>query len=229
MFGFSKGEKVEDKLKLALDLLGYFKLGTGQPSKNALDIIKKAKDKHELLDKIIDLCKDVNKPIAYLNIACAYELKGAKFRPQCIEYFNKFLSNPILDKTNEIHLIQHFYNITNEKLNLAVIFERLGSAYEGEYDFENALKCYMKSYNINPYECPIYVRLAGIYSKMNNLDKSIDILKSAKISPYYKVCEWDLGEGQVYKDESFIQVIDNYLNTYEEKKKKGYVYNPRKK
>ena len=163
MLRFYKGKEHVDKLKLASELLESFSLSNKSPSKDVLDIIRQAKDKHDILDKIIDLCKDINKPSAYLNIAYSYNLKGTKYRSKSIEYFNKFLSNPILYKINGRSTVQKVYNITTEKLKLANAFKVLSLSYKGEYDFDNAIKRYLNSYDINPYFTQVIDTLLNEY------------------------------------------------------------------
>lgn len=203
----------KEKLSLASELLQYFYLSSGSFSKKALHIIKAAKDKNDILDEVIDLCKNINAFEAYNNIAKAYELKGAKFRNQEIETYN---------------LIFEKYQNFKGSYDL---FDKLGQAYEGEYEFEKALNCYLKAYNLQPSAPPIYCRLAQIYSKMNNLDMSISILTKAKKSQYYepKLSFISPIDKSKHYDNTFKLVIDSHLKKYEEKKEKGYVYKPRKK
>lgn len=227
MFDFFKRNNNEKNLKPSSDIITSLGLSTTQPSK---EVIKSTKDKNKLANKIIDLCKNIESPIAYYNIAYAYRMKGSEYRVKVIEYLNKFLSNPKFDKLSEHFSIQQFYNISTFNLKLAGAYIFLGETYEEEYEFEKALNCYMKSYNIDPYESPIYCCIANIYRKMNNLDKAIEFLKNAKESKYYKVYEWKNPiVNKTYKDDTFIKVIDNYLNDLKNKKEKDYIYRPRKK
>ena len=218
----------QSDLQLASDLTSAFSLGFPPKSKEAIKFIEKATDRKEIADKIISLCIDINDPRAYHYIAMSYGIKGTKFRPKVIEFLNKYLQNPVFENVNRHYSTEQFYNITNKEIELGVVYENLGSAYEGEYDFENALTSYLKAYEINPYNTPIYCRLATIYSKMHNLDKSISLLKEAKRSAYYKVLKWTDVAGIKRTDNTFKTVIDDQLKNYESKKDKGYIYKPRK-
>ena len=227
MFNIFKN-KDEDNLRLAAELLDYFSLTTEQFSDESIKIIKQAKNKDDILDKVIELCINIKKSAAYLNIATAYKLKGIKYRTEVIKYYNKFLENPVFLKTNKKYGIQLYQDIMVEDIELPNIYMSLGNAYEGKYDFENALNSYKKSCKIDPSNQGIYCCIARIYSKMNKLDESINILKEAKNSKYYKINTTKILD-KVYTDDTFIKVIDDYLNDYENKKKRGYIYRPRKK
>ena len=163
IFKFNQEKEPVDKLKLASELLESFSLSTKNPSKDVSDIIRQAKDKNDILDNIIDLCKDINKPIAYLNIVYSYKLKGTKYSSMYIEYCDKFLSNPIFDKINKRSTVQQFSNITTEKIKLANAFKKLSIDYNGEYDFDNAMKSYLNSYDINPHFTQVIDSLLNEY------------------------------------------------------------------
>jgi tetratricopeptide (TPR) repeat protein len=218
--------KDEANLKLASELLKAFNLDCLPTTKKALKIINNATTKKEIADKIISLCIDIDASKAYHYIASAYEFKGTKFRLKVIEFLNKFLQNPIFDDIDRHYRAQRFYKITTKEIELSNVYENLGNAYEGEYDFNNALTCYLRSYEINPCDTRIYCRLARIYSKMNDLDKSISLLKEAKFSNYYIVLKWTNILGENCTDSTFSTVIDSQLNYYEGKKKRGYIYKP---
>lgn len=227
MFNIFKNKK-EDNLRLASELLEYFSLTTKQFSKESMKIIKHAKNKDDILDKAIELCVNAKEPAAYLNIAEAYRLKGTKYRSEAIKYYNKFLENPVFMKTNKKYAIQAYQNITTENIELSNVYMNLGNAYEGQYDFEKALKMYKESQKIDPSNQIIYCCIARVYSKMNKLDESINILRKAKSSKYYKINATTI-LNKVYKDDTFAKVIDSYLKDYEDKKERGYIYRPRKK
>lgn len=220
--------KDEDNLKLSAELLKGFSLGFQPNSKEAIRFIEKATNNEEIADKIISLCMENDTPKAYHYIASAYGFKGVKFRPKVIEFLNKFLQNPIFEDTDKHYSTQQFYDIKSKEIELSIVYESLGRAYEGEYEFEEALSCYLKSYEINPYDTPIYCCLAGVYSKMHDLDKAISLLKEAKYSRYYKVLKWTNIIGEKCTDDTFSKVIDNQLMDYEGKKERGYVYKSRK-
>lgn len=220
--------KDESNLELASDLLKAFSLEHEPTTKKAIKFIKKVTNKKEIADKIISLCIEIDASKAYHYIASAYEFKGTKFRSKVIEFLNKFLQNPIFDDDDEHYKTQQFYNITNEEIELSNVYENLGTAYEGEADFENALTYYLKSYEINPYDVRIYCRLAKIYSKMHDLDKSINLLNEAMYSSYYTVLKWTNTAGERCTDNTFSTVIDSQIKYYEGKKNRGYIYKPLK-
>ena len=84
-----KDNDVDDNLEFAQALFDCLKLSVGFGSegsiqKKAKEFVKNAKDRHEVLDKIIDLCQGIENPKAYRIIATAYAWKGAKYRSQAI-------------------------------------------------------------------------------------------------------------------------------------------------
>ncbi|HOJ48544.1 MAG TPA: hypothetical protein PLD48_06740, partial [Bacillota bacterium] len=195
-----KDNDVDDNLEFAQALFDCLKLSVGFGSegsiqKKAKEFVKNAKDRHEVLGKVIELCQGIENPEAYYLIGTAYIWKGAKFRQQAIFYLEKFLSLS--------------YPETN---TLFRIYIDLGKAYEGEYDFYNALRYYLEAKNVNPSISPSYAHIATIYVKMNKLDEAIKFLKDAKKLPYYKprkiVSPID---GKVSYDDTFKIVIDSYL------------------
>jgi tetratricopeptide (TPR) repeat protein len=220
--------KNESNLELASDLLKAFSLDYQPTTKKAIKFIKSITNKKEIADKIISLCIEIDASKAYHYIASAYEFKGTKFRSKVIEFLNKFLQNPIFDDVNKHYSVQQFYNITTNEVELSNVYENLGTAYEGEYDFKKALTCYSKSYEINPYDARIYCHLAKIYSKMQDLDKSITLLKEAMYSNCYTVLKWTNVKGEKCTDSTFSTVIDSQIKYYEGKKDRGYIYKPLK-
>jgi len=227
MFEFFKA-KDKSNLMLASDLFNAVICGYLPTTKKAIDFIKIATNKKEIADKIISLCVGIETSKAYHYIASAYEFKGTKFRLKVIEFFNKFLQHPIFDDFDRHYFIQQFHNITTEQIELSSVYENLGNAYEGEYDFKNALFYYWESYKINPYDPPIYCHLSKVYSKMHDLDKSINLLKEATYSSYYTVLKWTNLKGDNCTNNTFSTVIDNQLKYYEGKKDRGYIYKPPK-
>jgi len=54
----------------------------------AKEMIEKATNRHKILDKIIELCSDIDTPRAYYLIGNAYIWKGAKYRKNATERAN---------------------------------------------------------------------------------------------------------------------------------------------
>ena len=227
MFKFFK-TKDKSNLLLATDLFKATICGYLPTTRKAINFIKKSNNKKEIADKIISLCIGIETSKAYHYIASAYKLKGTKFRLKVIEFLNKFLQNPIFDDFDRHYFIQQFHDITARQIELSSVYENLGSAYDGEYDFKSALFYYAKSNEINPYDTSIYCHLAKVYSKLNDLNKSISILKETTYSSYYTVLKWKNIKGDNCTDNTFSTVIDNQLKYYEGKKDRGYIYKPLK-
>ena len=94
------------------------------------------------------------------------------------------------------------------------IFSSLANLNEKEYMFENAIAYLKKLIAIdNDSNCADYIRIGDILIKIN-IDKAID---------YYE----NLKNGKVYYKNK--KIFDEAYRKVLEKKKKGYVYRPRKR
>ncbi|RKL63049.1 tetratricopeptide repeat protein [Thermoanaerobacteraceae bacterium SP2] len=238
MINFFKKRKLspEKRLELAKALFNNLNLGTGDDddennsNKEALKIIKQAKDRQEVLDKIIELCQDIENPVAYYLIGTAYTWKGAKYRTQAIPYLEKYVANPVEIEKAFYEREGEFIDGFSSGIVLSYVYSNLARCYEGEYIFDKALEYYQKALELDPSVASKYIHLANIYVKMNNLDKAIEVMQNAKNSKYYKtIKKVSPVDGTTICDNSFIYVIDNYLQGLYEKKQKGYVYKPRKR
>lgn len=168
-------------------------------------------DREKILFAEVELCKPFKTPMGYCIIANAYYFLGAKYRQNLIEYMTKYLENP--------EWIPHSEYFEDERSRyLSGRWGILGQAYEGEYQFEEALQAYNTEKEIAPEYPAAYVRIATVLSKMHRLDEAIEFLQEAKNTRYYR----EPGFGT-----TFNTVIDNYLTKFLGKKARGYVYKPR--
>ncbi|MDI6604078.1 MAG: tetratricopeptide repeat protein [Thermoanaerobacteraceae bacterium] len=227
-----KKKNIEDDLNLAQALFESLQLSIefsiDPIHKKAKQIVEKAKDRHEVLDKIIELCQNIEHPKAYYLIGTAYVWKGAKFRREAIYYLEKYLDNPVEIKksyySREGKLIDGF----TSGVQISFIYGDLGKCYEGEYEFEKALEYYQKAAELDPSVPSVYVHIAQVYAKMKNLDEAIKVLQEAKNSKYYTPIKTISPiDGSTHYDNTFKITIDNYLEDLKEKKEKGYIYKPR--
>ncbi|WP_446715248.1 tetratricopeptide repeat protein [Caloramator sp. Dgby_cultured_2] len=60
------------------------------------------------------------------------------------------------------------------------VYSDLGKCYEGEYDFDNALRCYKLANKMDPAMPSGYIRIAQIYTKLGQIDEAIKLLEQAK-------------------------------------------------
>lgn len=229
---FKYTPKFDKDLELAWNLIKQFYLG-GVVSEEARQFTQKAKSKHDVLDKAIKLCKNKIHPEAYFITARAYKLKGAKYRLEVIKNYNKYLKNPTFDRfggKSRIASIHKGGKWLTPKSELSDTYLHLGDAYSGEYQFDRALKCFEESLKLDPDNTSAYCRLAEVYYKLHNLDMSIKILEDAKKTKYYrKPRVWTSPvDKKKHIDETFKIVIDRKLEEYQDKKRRGQVYRPRK-
>jgi tetratricopeptide (TPR) repeat protein len=224
------------KLELAKILFDSLKLSVGfgnsnsQLNKIAEKILKEAKDRHKILDKIIELCKDIDDPKAYLIVGRAYVWKGAKFRKEAIKYLEKYLINPTEDSYEKGYVTRDGENVEiTLEIHLFWVYSDLGECYEGVYDFDNALRCYKLANKMDPAMPSGYIRIAQIYTKLGQINEAIKLLEQAKKTPYYQPKKVkNVLDNSYHIDDSFKVVIDNSLKDFINKKEKGYVYRPRK-
>lgn len=209
------GESIPKEIHLAMKIHSTLCVGVGFGVQHdplvqeTLDACNN--DRKSILLKEIELCKDFHNPMAFCTIANAYYFLGAAYRQQTIQYMTKYLKNPDWIPSAE-------YFDDDKDRYLSGRWGILGQAYEGEYQFEEALHAYQTERDIRPEYPAAYVHIATVLSKMNRLDEAIEFLGKAKTTRYYN--EPAFGS-------CFNTVIDSYLSKFENKKARGYVYRPR--
>ncbi|SDP30143.1 TPR repeat-containing protein [Paenibacillus sp. yr247] len=186
-------------------------------------------DKKEVCAKIIKACDGIEDPMGYYYQAIAYKWLGAKFRQEVILKNNKFLENPKFTFDPNRKTYKSGGVVVTQVDILFEIYKDLGEAFEGEYLFEESLAAYKKSLDLNESIPSIYCNLAQVYSKMNKLEESINILEQGKRSKYYEIKHFKTPLGDAVKDDTFVIVIDKHLREYKDKLAKGYIYKPRKR
>lgn len=187
-------------------------------------------DKKEVCAKIINACEGIEDPMVFYYQAVAYKWLGAKFRPEVILNNNKFLENPkfTFNPKNKTFNYSSGTVVTQVEIFFE-IYKDLGEAYEGEYLFEESLTAYKKAFELIDSRPSIYCNLAQVYSKMNKLEESINILEQGKRSKHYEIKHINTAFGDDIKDDTFVIVIDKHLREYKEKLAKGYIYKDRKR
>lgn len=159
--------------------------------------------RQEYFDKVIDVYEGTKNPKECFALAYAYMYKGAKYRPNAIKYFERYLLNPVK--------IEGYRGI----------YLDLGKLYEAEYDFTNAEK-YYKMYTERHKDITVgYTFLANLYTKID-IDKAIDFVSGVLVSEYaqdpmFNHCI------QVKYDELLKKKADGYV--YKPRKDEA-VYNP---
>lgn len=194
--------------EIALELFEPHNAG-GEVGKAAQRISKTCSNRHELLLKIIELCgDDPLTPKELYIVSGAYVQLGAKYRPQAIEYLEKYIATRA-----------SFGSVKeNAVYRKAAVYKDLGEAYEGEYQFDKAEQAYLMAEKIDPDTAAYSVCVSRIYTKTGDLHKALEYLNSKKATKNY------LSNFDEYRT-----VIDTFIDETEEKIKKGYVYKPRNK
>ena len=172
-------------------------------------------DRHKLFEKILEESQKYNDPLHCLACAYACHYSKVEYRKNAIEYFEKYLLNPIPCEISNFPLY--------------VIYSDLGEDYEAEYDFNNAEKYYKLSiqnrdqryYNSNTkqYDAfPQEIMLGRLYLKIGT-QNAVDYWKRLMDFDEYK-------NGDPNKSGFRRQVDREYKNALE-KHEKGYIYRPR--
>lgn len=164
---------------------------------------------------ILECYKDSQQPLDILAIALTYARMYVAERPLAIQYFEKYLQNP-MRPPKIFHIAYEDYSFSKgrDTYSLWHIFSTFADIYEKEYMFEKAIDCLKKCIKADNGTNPSdYTRIG------NNLIK-IDINQAEQ---YYIRLLND--ENLIKHKRNFAIALEDVLN----KKAKGYVYKPRKK
>lgn len=194
-------------------------------------MLNDCKTRQDILNKIIDLTIDANTPHKRYLLAMANIYSGAKYRQNTIHYINLYLNNPLYeDAWKHIH---HDINNTlqiERNLHISKMYSYLGKAYEGEYQFQEALNAYQTAIKFDPASPLAIIDSSNILVKMNQLNEALTFLKSFTNSPYYvRKNKKTTLDGKTYYDNWYKSSIDNAISDVKAKIKNGYKYKPRKK
>ena len=162
----------ESKIELCKSIIQSTWLSIGGSSKyqSFINSLQNNKQKGAFIKDIIG---GYETPDAWYCLAIAYQLQGAKFRPEQIKYARKLLdSGQPLDR------------ITTE-----YIYNLLADAYEGEYMFEEAIEVRKKMLSKHEDYNPARIKIAHLMVKQNRIDEAIkyleEIHKNLKSNPIY--------------------------------------------
>lgn len=208
--------KVNQNIELALQICNYYQGGVVSPpyTYKVQRLIKKCGSKKDCLMAAINLCGNPITPKQLYIVSTCYVLAGASYRPQAIEFLNKYINvGAVWEGTPRSNITIDGYTINQLKINKASVYCDLGKAYEGEYQFDNALISYSNSLKCDPSYTPAISYSADIYVKKNLIDSGLNFLKSYRNSPF--------------KDVRLI--ASEKTKELKDKKSKGYVYRPRKR
>ena len=180
-------------------------------------VLKPCVTRAERFVKVAELCKPAETCEELYFISKSYMWAGATYRPLAIEYLKKYIEAGAFWEGLPSGVIKmEGYEVDQKIANIADVYTNLGSCYEGEYMFSEALECFKNAYSLTPYFCGNIIKSVQVYIKMNNLQGALDFLESTKNNAYYALLD--------YKNS-----IDKCHSDVEEKIKKGYIYKPRKK
>jgi len=154
-----------------------------------------------LSESLIDVYKETKNPWDNLSVAWAYNNLGAKYRLKAIEYYEKFLGNPLFPKI-----------VGHNPFSMWSIHSSLATLYEKEYNFEVAIsylkQCISDNNGSNPAD---FTRIGDILVKID-VHKGVEFFRYLIDSPFYEQHKY-----------TFDCALKNVL----EKEQRGYVYRPR--
>ena len=217
---------------LAKDLFDSLCQGSKGQSKEARRIIKSAHSKQEILNICINTFEKFDTPQSRYLLVMACESSNVSMRKKLINAILNYLSHPIYDYAykNVKHLPLHGIPTTLERekdIHLADVYQYLGKAYEGEYQFENAYNAYWKASQLVPERANYIACCSKVLVKMGNFDKALSLLSRYKQSKWYKPVTYKIHE-VTRTDSSNKKIIDSEISSVKKLKEKGYVYRPRK-
>lgn len=167
---------ISKKLQLAEDLLYGYVGSKNIRSRLARKILKKRREKHEILDTIIQLCGPLEERKAFFLLGKAFANKGRKFSGQAIHFFLQYLEQAHVTPEQGMkreHLL-YFYEACME----------LGYAYEQICNFSLAIEYYKKARSLGlPAVSPI--PLMKSFSQEQHGGRAITLLKKMQ-QPRYK-------------------------------------------
>gem|GEM_PF-942019 len=236
---FKKTSNIKDSqnIDIAEQMLSFFiGIPVTHSSKDSLakakSIVQQCPTNQDVFNKIIELCGEPKTSRQRYILAEAYAISRVAFRKQAIYYLQLYLSNPPYEDAYiySHHLVGHRESSVEEEKNIHLghMYDNLGKAYEGEYEFEKALECYKKELELTPFWPVGYYCVACILIKQGKMNEAMQVYLNAKLSPYYEPIKYKSPSGDFYVDNVFKRVIDEHIAELQEKINRGYVYRPRK-
>ncbi len=216
-------------IELAYKLFNYNT--DGKYGKVVKRYIEKYTDRQDIFLKSIDLITDIDTPKSRYIRAKAYLWSRYPFKLKGIEYANEYITKELCSSLYmDIFVPKNVEQseVTKKDIHISLILHEMGLIYESEYDFEKALECYNKQINLTPFFASSYIDKAKVLIKMDRIQEALNLLKSARLSKYYKpystkIYDWE--EEQLNDD--FKTSIELCIVDIEKKINKGYKYRAR--
>lgn len=223
-----------EEICIAKDLINVDYVGHDLLSDKSPQIIDSFSSRQERLDYAINLLKKYNTPQSRYYLCEAYHNSRVSHRKESIEIFLNYLTNELYQdrfiKIDPIYIsLYEMSNFDAMNFHIATILSWLGEAYEGEYDYQNALLAFQKAYALAPYYSWAPGQVSRIYMKMNRIDKSIEILEKYKATKWYEPYDEKLYSDNVYHHDVNKIFVDEWIDDYKKKIERGYVFKPRKR
>lgn len=180
-------------------------------------------EKQQVLLKIIELIGEPKTPKERFLVAKSYAWSRANYRHQAIKYLELYLNNELCSEIIESYSSNSYQE--GLKHHLSEMYDYLGKAYIGEYNFDKALLVYETLISKFPDNPPAYIGKCETLIKQNKLQECYQWLIECKKLSYYKFNKKYI---ETSPENWFYFTINRLLQDTEEKIKKGYKYKPRK-
>lgn len=205
--------KKNDSQFFALAIVNYYSGKPFNPFYNVrINRLVSSHSKKECLMEAVRLCGEPKTNDQLYIISQSYVLAGADYRPQAIMWLNKFISaGAVWSGTPRGMVTMEDYVESQLSMSIAEIWYQLGRAYEGEYQFENALSAFIRALNTDNFYTPAVAGVSDVYLKMNRIDDGIRFLTGIKKTG----CK----DMKVF--------AKSKIEELKSKKANGYVYKPR--
>lgn len=172
------------------------------------NIATTGEERHRISKNIISEFKNSDYPLDKLACGLAYINEGAAYRKQAIECIEFYFSHNNVEMPVNHNNFPYFSEWT--------LHSELSKLYEKEYIFDKAIQQLEFCIQCDRSEpnCSDYTRIADLLVKESDVETAIRFLDSLKDLPFYVKIKYG---------------VENKYKELLDKKKKGYVYKPRKR
>lgn len=168
------------------------------PDKRVREACWNCQNLKDVYKKVTDLVNDDGSAKAlYLLFYANYGL-GVIYNERAKYYLKKYLKTGL------------YKPLPNKKAHLVDLYSKLAKCYERDLEYDEAIKCYKYIIENLFDDTSIYIHIAELYKKKNDLFKACEILENAR-----------KGRKKQDKDD-----IDRYLTDYTKKIENNYKFKP---
>lgn len=165
-------------------------------------------DRSKVLKEVVKLCGDIDTPQTRYLRALAWSFNRVEFSKQRIDAIKRYLNNKLYKSAYENLVLSIEKGIKYcEKVHIMTMLQYMAQAYCHLKMYDKEEETYLKIYDLGiiiPNGC---VSLAKFYSKRDQMEKAIELLKKEKKTLKY------------ITNNKYREPIDKYLDELEKKQK----------